>query len=165
MQLLVTSKFYFSFQLPLLSLSVLYFLQQMIPTAKINPIMTAETPPETVTMMAKQDISEVLKKINVDGQLCRSEGSKIVAKYLIITTSPIAVVLTPCCLSPSFSVPLLVIIVVEALVEVVVLLPPEQTKVHKHINVDFLHFNSGKIATYQLQPLHWVQTFLHCFLH
>ena len=75
-----------------------------------------------------------------DGQL--SSQQKFVVNYPIIHTSPITVVLTPCSPLPSLPLPVLVTAVVEA----VVLLSPEQTKVHTE--GDFLLFNPTENRNY-----------------
>ena len=74
--------------------------------------------------------------------------------------------LFPCWLLPSL--PLLeleALVTVEAVVVIESVLSPEHTTVQQTCQPScILILANNWIASYQLQLLHWVQTFLHCFL-
>ena len=76
-------------------------------------------------------------------------------------------VLFPCWLLPSL--PLLgleAVVTVEAVVVIESVLSPGHTTVQQTCQPScILILANNWIASYQLQLLHWVQTFLHCFLH
>ena len=76
---------------------------------------------------------------------------------------PISVVLFPCICSSALviaSLPVLTVLVV-----VVTVGAGTSLQTAKNVVVYFMQLNdTAQIVTYQLQLLHWVQTFRHCFL-